>query len=189
MCGHKLPGLGAAQSSGDAVSLQPWQLTPEASGCVADGQLISDAAITATQNTLTTAGAANPTTAPTLGTTTTTGTMLAGTYQVKYTYATAFGETTASPSASQVTTGSTSIITVTTPAVNGVPGGVIGVNYYFTAAGGSTFFKQNATPWPFPNNYIQFTPAVTTSTAQPPVSNTTASAPFAAGDVGKSCDG
>ena len=153
-----LGSTGKAPDAGHIHPLQPWQLTPEAYGAKGNCQLISDAAITATQNTLTTAGVANPTTAPTLATATTGGTILAGTYQVKYTYATATGETTASSSGSVTTLGSLSGITVTAPASNGVPGGAIGVNYYFTAANGSTFFKQNATPWPFQNNYIQVAP-------------------------------
>ena len=182
MNGHKLTGLAAAQSSGDAVSLLPWQLTPEASGCVADGQLIGDAAITSGQPTLTTVGVVAPSTAPTVNHAGTLGTILAGIYQVKYTYVSPFGETTASNATSVTTTGSTSTITVTTPASTGVPGGATGVNYYVTLAGGSTFYKQ-VTNWPFQNNWELFTPPATTT--QPPVSNTTASAPFTPADTGK----
>ncbi len=158
---------------------------PESYGCQGNGQLISDAAITSGQNTLTTAGVANASTAPTLATATTGGTVLAGTYQAEYTFVSALGETLASSSASITTTGSASTVTMTSPGA--VPGGAIGYHVYITAAGGSTYYRQTqaALPWPFANNFTLAAPPVTT-TPNPPGSNTTASAPFAPAMVGQS---
>lgn len=183
--GFRITNQAAAQVSGDSIALGPWQFTPEASGAKGDGQLISDAAITSGAAILTTVGVVNASTAPTFNHAATGGTVLAGTYQAKYTYATPFGETTASSSASTTSSGSTSTLTVTAPAL--VPGGAIGYHVYITAAGGSTFFRQTKAglPYPFTNNFVLFAPPLT-STPQPPVSNTTTSAPFAAGDAGKS---
>lgn len=153
-------------------------------GGVANGVVVSDAAITSGQNTVTTAGVANPSTAPTLTPATTGGTVAAGTYQVAYTFTTPFGETTASSAQSVTTTTGASTIAVTAPAVNGVPGGATGVNYYITANGGSTFFKQ-VSNWPFQQNYTQYSAPVTT-TVQPPSANTTTSSPFYPQCVGQS---
>lgn len=165
---------------------QPWQFAPESYGAQGDMHIAHDVAITSGQPTLTTAGVANPTTAPTLATATTGGTVAAGTYQVVVTYVSATGETVASSSASITTTGSTSTITVTTPAANGVPGGATGWNAYITAAGGSTFFKQMTvtSPWPFPNNYILAAPP-SVSNPQPPGANTTTSSPWAGMKAGQ----
>lgn len=164
----------------------PHQFRPESYGAKGDMAIGHDLAITSGQPTLTTAGVANPSSAPTLATATTGGTVAAGTYQVVVTYVSATGETVASSSASITTTGSTSTITVTTPAANGVPGGAIGWNAYFTAAGGSTFFKQDVTasPWPFPNNFILTAPP-NVSNPQPPGANTTTSSPWAGMKAGQ----
>jgi hypothetical protein len=158
---------------------------PENYGCQGNGQLISDAAITSSTAALTTAGVVNASTAPTLATATTGGTVLAGTYQLKYTFVTETGETLASASASITTTGSLSTITLTSPGA--VPGGAVGFHVYCTAAGGSTFFRQTAAglPWTFANPYVQTGPP-STVTASPPGSNTTASAPFTPAMVGQS---
>jgi hypothetical protein len=160
------------------VQSQPWQFRPESYGAKGDMAIGHDFAITTGTATLTTVGVANPSGAPTFANAATGGTVLAGTYQAKITFATAFGETTASPAASTTTAGSTSTLTVTAPAI--VPGGAIGWNAYITGAGGSTFFKQNTTPpggWPFQNNFTLTAPPNLT-TAQPPVSNTTTSSPW-----------
>lgn len=177
-----------AGTSGSWMQLVPRPASyfyPEQYGCKADMQLINDAAITSGQATLTTAGVVNPSVAPTLTPGTTGGLMAAGVYQSAYTYATAFGETTASPTASVTTTTATSTVTVTAPAI--VPGGAIGFHVYMTAVGGSTLFRQTASgnPWPLQNNYIQ-SAVPSTSGANPPGSNTTASNPFPAMTAGMS---
>lgn len=73
--------------------------------------------------------------APTLtpSTATTGGSLAAGTYYIKATTTTAFGETAASTEVSQVTTGTTSTVTVTWAAVSGSQGTKI---YMGTTAGG-----------------------------------------------------
>lgn len=111
-----------------------------------------------------------PSAAPTLATATTGGVLAAGTYQVKTTYVSAFGESAASASASQVTTGTTSTITVTSPAAQA---GANAYNVYITAVGGSTWYKQNSTPQAIGTNYVQ-SAAINTGSNQPPSSFTIA---------------
>lgn len=75
---------------------------------------------------------ATPTVAPTLGTAASGGTIPAGSYTIKYSWINASGETLLGPSSVQVTTGSASTITITTPAL---PSGATGFNAYLTAGG------------------------------------------------------
>jgi hypothetical protein len=76
-----------------------------------------------------------PASAPTLATATTGGTVAAGTYLVAYSFTSAAGETTISPTASITTTGTTSTITVTTASL---PGDANGINVYVSTAGGGS---------------------------------------------------
>ena len=173
---------------GSGSSLQAWQFSPNATayGAKGDGKLIADGAITSGQPTLTTVGITDPSITPTVAHANTGGTISAGVVQVKITYVTpGLQETNPSTAGSTTTTTGTSTVTVTAPAV--VPGGAIGYHVYMTAVGGSTFFRQTpaAFPWPFQNNFVQTTPP-STSTPQPPASNTTQSTPFTSADVGKS---
>jgi hypothetical protein len=81
------------------------------------------------------AGLSNPTTAPTL-TAATGGSLLAGTYQLKYTYKNSFGETTAS-SAGSITFASGTTNKINVSALT-VPGGVTSVPWYMSDAPGSS---------------------------------------------------
>jgi hypothetical protein len=109
--------------------------------------------------------------APTLATATTGGTVLAGTYKVIVTYVNANGETVGSASASQVTTGSTSTITITSPTQ---PGGATGWYAYVTQVGGSVYTRQQAagSPTNIATNLVLTAPP-TSSGANPPVVNST----------------
>jgi hypothetical protein len=84
---------------------------------------------------------ANPSAAPTLATATTGGLLPAATYYVVYTWVNAVGETLVSAEANIVTTGSTSTITVTIPAL---PSGATSANIYISTATG-TETKQGST--------------------------------------------
>lgn len=111
--------------------------------------------------------------APTVTTATTGGTVAAGTYQVVVTYTNDDGETTPSLATSIVTTGSTSTITVDSPAAET---GASGWNVYITQAGGAstTATLQNTTPEAIGTNFVLTAPP-TTSGATPPTTNTAAS--------------
>jgi hypothetical protein len=102
--------------------------------------------------------------APTLATAATGGTVLAGTYQVITTYVTAAGESGASPSASQVTTGSVSTLTVTSPVTQP---GVTGWNAYVTQAGGSVYTRQNASPLTIGTPFVLTAPPTSTGAVPP----------------------
>jgi hypothetical protein len=116
-----------------------------------------------------TAGLAAPA-APTLGTATSGGTVLAGTYQVVVTYVNAQGETVASASASQVTTGSTSTLTVNSPVASG---NAAGWYAYVTQAGGSTYTRQQAAGSPTNiGTNLTLTAPPTSTGLNPPASNT-----------------
>lgn len=82
-----------------------------------------------------------PTSAPSLSTSATGGTLVANNYYVKYTWVTSSGETLASPEASITTTGSTSTVTVTIPTL---PAGVSSANIYISTTI-STETKQGNT--------------------------------------------
>jgi hypothetical protein len=113
-------------------------------------------------------GVASPTNAPTLSTAATGGTVAAGAYLAGYTWTTANGETTLSPTASVTTTGTTSTLTITPPTR---PGAATGWNLYLSQAGGTTLTKQNATPLTGAN-FVQTAPP-TNSGAAPPALNGT----------------
>jgi hypothetical protein len=83
----------------------------------------------------------NPATLPQLATATTGGVLAATTYYVRYTWISAQGETMVSPEASIVTTGATSSITVTIPAL---PAGATLAGIYIGTAPG-TGTKQGTT--------------------------------------------
>jgi hypothetical protein len=182
------PGVGAAGAKGQAADakhvhpLQPWQFMPEAYGAKRNGAFLYDAAITSSSAILTTAGLPAPS-APTVGNSGSGGTVLAGTYQVKITYVNQYGETLASTGTSTTTSGSASKITVSSPApwTNAT-----GYYVYCTQAGGSTYTRQQGagSPTPLRSSYVITAPP-TSSGAAPPGANTSNSAPFTAGDVGK----
>lgn len=164
------------------VERDPDMFAPEDYGAKRDGALLYDVAITNAGTALTTVGLPAPAT-PTLGTSASGGTILAGTYGVIVTYVNQYGETLGSTAASIATTGSTSTITVTKPPVWT---NATGYYVYMTQAGGVTYTRQQAVGQPrsLAHNYVLTTPPTNTG-ATPPVSNTTASAPFTAADVGK----
>lgn len=82
-----------------------------------------------------------PSTAPSLATSTTGGSLPAATYYVKFTWVTANGETVASPEASITTTGTTSTITST---ISSLPAGVTSANMYIATSSNSET-KQGST--------------------------------------------
>lgn len=109
--------------------------------------------------------------APTLGTATSGGTVAAGTYQVVITLVNAQGESIASASASQVTTGSTSTLTVNSPAAGG---GATGWYAYVTQAGGSTYTRQQTAGSPTNiGTNLTLTAPPTSTGATPPTASTT----------------
>lgn len=83
--------------------------------------------------------------APTLATATTGGTVAAGTYFVQLSYVNAVGETVLGPVSSQVTTGSTSTVTVTTGAL---PAGATSVKAYISTTTGvyTKYFSGTGAP-------------------------------------------
>lgn len=115
--------------------------------------------------------------APTVNTATTGGTVLAGTYQVVVTYTNAQGETTASPATPIVTTGSTSTITVTSPAAET---NATGWNTYISQVGGTaaSATRQQAanSPTAIGTNYVLTTPP-SSSGPVAPSGNTAGSGP------------
>lgn len=100
----------------------------------------------------------------------TTGTVLAGTYQVQVTYVTSTGESLPSASGSTTTSGTTSVITVPSPTT---VAGAIGWYAYVTQAGGSTFTRQQTagSPTALGSNLTISNPP-TSSGLNPPVANT-----------------
>ncbi len=135
-----------------------------------DNGFALDARATAPVTWNTTAGLAAPA-APTLATATTGGTVLAGTYQVEITVVNAAGESIASASSSQATTGSTSTLTVNSPAAGG---GATGWYAYVTQVGGSTYTRQQTagTPTAIGTNLVLTAPPTSTG-ANPPTANAT----------------
>jgi Pectate lyase superfamily protein len=111
-----------------------------------------------------------PAAAPAPTTATAGGTVLAGTYGVKYTYVNAAGETLASAAGSVVTTGSTSTITVPSPPTQQT---VTSWYAYVTAVNGSTYYRQQGSGSPTAiGTALTLTAPPTTSGANPPSSNT-----------------
>lgn len=107
--------------------------------------------------------------APTLSTATTGGTVLAGTYTVVITYVSAFGETLASVSAQQVTTGSTSTLTVNSPATQT---GATGWYAYVSQVGGTILTRQQAGAATAIGTNLTLTAPPTTTGVNPPLNNT-----------------
>lgn len=109
--------------------------------------------------------------APATSTATTGGTVLAGAYLVEVTVVNAAGESIASASSSQVTTGTTSTLTVTSP---GAGGGATGWYAYVTQLGGSTYTRQQAAGSPTAmGTNLTLTAPPTSTGAAPPTVNTT----------------
>jgi parallel beta-helix repeat protein len=111
------------------------------------------------------------------------GTVTAGTYQVKITYTSAYGETLPSSAGSTTTSGSTSTITIPSPAATD---GASGWYAYVTQAGGSTYTRQQPSGGPsFTGTSLVLTAPPTNTGANPPGSNTSMPSLFASTDVGK----
>ena len=116
--------------------------------------------------------------APTTATATTGGTILAGSYQILVSYVNAQGETTATAAVSpQVTTGSTSTITITSPITET---GATGWYAYVSQAGGtaaSATRQQTAgSPTAIGTNLVLTAPPTSTGALQP-TENTAGAAP------------
>ena len=109
--------------------------------------------------------------APTTGTATTGGTILAGNYTVAVTYVNANGETVASATHVQATTGSTSTLTINSPTQ---PGGATGWYAYVSQVGGSTLTRQQAAGSPTAiGTNLTLTAPPTSTGANPPTVNST----------------
>lgn len=113
--------------------------------------------------------------APALSTATSGGTVLAGLYDVKTTYINANGETTGSETSQITTTGSTSTITVASPAAAG-SGGNAATKFkvYMSAPNGGPLLLQNGSGTNIGTNFTLTAPPAT-NTAGLPTSNTTGS--------------
>ena len=108
---------------------------------------------------------------PGTSTATSGGTVLAGTYLVVVTLVNAAGESLGSAQASQVTTGSTSTLTVNSPAAGG---GATGWYAYVSQAGGLVLTRQQAAGSPTAiGTNLTLTAPPTSTGATPPASNTT----------------
>jgi hypothetical protein len=83
---------------------------------------------------------ATPASAPTVTQSATGGSLPANPYYAQYTWVTALGETLPSPAASVTTTGSTSTVTVTIPAL---PAGVLSANIYMSTTVGTETKQGN----------------------------------------------
>lgn len=108
---------------------------------------------------------------PVTATATTGGTVAAGTYTVVTTYVNSNGETVGSPTKTQVTTGSTSTLTVNSP---GAQAGATNWYAYISQANGSTLTRQQAagSPTLIGTNLVLTAPPTSTG-ANPPTLNTT----------------
>jgi hypothetical protein len=177
------PAWGAI-TTGDlpaGVGDQAWQFRPETYGAKRDGAFLYDAHMDGSTAILTTAGLPAPP-APTL--TPGSGTVAAGTYKVVVTYVNQYGETSGSAETS-ITVGASSSITITSPK----PWTNATAYYvYCTQAGGAsgTETRQQAlgSPTRLRSSYTISAPPGSGGAAVP-ASNTSNSAPFTAGDVGK----
>lgn len=110
--------------------------------------------------------------APSVSNAATGGTITAGTYQVEVTYVNPAGETVASASSSTTTSGTTSTITINSPAASG---NATGWYAYVTQAGGSTYTRQQAAGVPTAiGTNLTLTAPPTSNGANPPGSNTAA---------------
>jgi len=98
------------------------------------------------------------------------GTLTAGTYQAKVTYVNANGETVASSAASVTLTSGQDLVIASPSAATSATGWYA----YVTAAGGSTFYRQQTAGSPTAiGTNLTLTANPTTSGAQPPAANTT----------------
>lgn len=113
---------------------------------------------------------------PALTTATSGGTVAAGLHSVKITYVNATGETLPSEAAYIATTGSTSTITVASPAAAG-SGGAAATKYrvYMAPPNGGPWKLQNGAGTNIASNFTLTAPAVT-NTAEPPTADTSGSA-------------
>lgn len=109
--------------------------------------------------------------APILATSTTGGTLTAGTYGVQVTYVNGIGETVGSIASSIATTGSTSSITISFPVLNG---NATAWYAYVTQVGGATYTRQQGVgnPTAIGSNLVLTSPPTNTGVI-PPASNTT----------------
>lgn len=109
--------------------------------------------------------------APVPTTATTGGTVAAGTYPVSVTYVNALGETVGSANGPVTTTGSTSTITVPSPAAQV---GATGWYAYVGAAGGGAGSgkRQQAAPSAIGTNLVLIAPPTTTGAALPSANTT-----------------
>lgn len=99
------------------------------------------------------------------------GTVLAGAYKIETTYVTANGETTVSPSVTLTTTGSTSTITIPSPATEL---NATGWYAYVTQLGGNSYTRQQTAGSPTAiGTSLTITAPPTSTGAAPPVTNTT----------------
>lgn len=114
--------------------------------------------------------------APTVSNSGTGGTILAGVYQVIVTYVNRWGETVGSAAGSTTTTGTTSTITIQSPATLG---NAVGWYAYVTGPGGATFFRQQAPGSPTViQDQLVLTAPPTATGANPPGADTTAAQVF-----------
>jgi len=126
--------------------------------------------------------------APALSTAGSGGTVAAGDYAVRITYVNANGESLGSEVSHIITSGSTSTITVASPAAAGSAGNAATkYKVYITPANGGAYFLQNTTGTNIGTNFTLTAPPVT-NTANPPTGNTTGTGGgvvdgFAAGDA------
>jgi hypothetical protein len=143
------------------VGKDPWQFFLD-DYCKGDGKqalvTVTNGSLVINTTPLSAPSAPVPTTAATGGT------VLAGVYGVIVTYTNRWGETVGSTAGTITTTGSTSTITVPTPASSG---NATGWNAYLTQAGGSTYTKQNATPMTLGAPLVLTAPPTNTGTAPP----------------------
>lgn len=174
--------LQVAHNADGTEKSKPWQfyVGDSAYGAKGDGQLTL-VSTTNTSAVITTTPLGTPAT-PTLSNTGAGGSLTAGTYQVSVTLVNAWGESLPSSTASQAISG-TQPLTITAPATAGQ---ATGWYAYVTQAGGSTKTRQQTAGQPTPISVNLVLSANPTNTgANPPVSDTSAPAVFAAGDVGK----
>ena len=141
--------------------------------CKGDGQqaLVSTTNANATINTTPLSAPA----APALSNSGSSGSLTAGTYQVKVTYTNRWGETVASSSSSVAISG-TEPLTITAPALSG---NATGWYAYVTQAGGSTYYRQQASGSPTAMGLnLVLTANPTTSGANPPGADSSAAQIF-----------
>lgn len=158
----------------------PWMFFVDDYGAAPDGAYLYDAQMSVNSAVLTTSGLPAPA-APALSQAGSGGS-ITGTFQAKITYVNAFGETLASASSSITCNGATSLTIASPP----VWTNAVSWYAYVTGPGGSVFYRQQAAGSPSALGVALIITAPPTLTgAQPSASNTSASSPFTAADVGK----